>query len=434
MKRAFVLLAGISLAASGCSGTQADDAPTPQLLSFSEEIVMGDGQLETASPFFKVAPDGEVWLSWVEKDTDTEGFNVFVAPWDQDREQFGERRRMNDQAGEVHWYGGDNRPKLTVTPDGNIAAIWPIPSVVSKTGNIRVARGGSDGPFSPALTLNDDENPLGHSHAFPTISSSPDGKIYATWIDGRNRPGKDLATGEKPVVSDMNLASELFMAVSEDGGATYSKNYSVANDVCACCVPNIVFLDEGQTLVVSHRLIMEGGVRDHVLIRSTDSGQTFGDPVLISDDGWVTGCPHAGISLASDSEDRIHGLWFTVGRSEEEAGIYYTFSEDGGLSFSPRQLVAKTPASAVLHTQVTVDANDAIWATWVNLQDEKPQIFLAHREPGQSEWSPSYQLSDSTRNAVKPSMAIDSKNVYVAWTELEGENRQMKLRWAPLGN
>ena len=177
---------------------------------------------------------------------------------------------------------------------------------------------------------------------------------------------------------------------------------------------------------------MAEGVRDHVLIRSTDGGQTFSDPILISDDGWVTGCPHAGISLASDSEDRIHGLWFTVGRSEEEAGIYYTFSEDGGLSFSPRQLVAQTPASAVLHTQVTIDANDAIWATWVNLQDEKPQIFLAHREPGQTQWSPSYQLSDGTRNAVKPSMAINSENVYVAWTELEGEHRQMKLRWAPL--
>jgi len=63
MKRVFVLLAGISLAASGCSGTQADDAQTSQLLSFSEEIVLGDGQLDTASPFFKVAPDGEVWLS-----------------------------------------------------------------------------------------------------------------------------------------------------------------------------------------------------------------------------------------------------------------------------------------------------------------------------------------------------------------------------------
>ena len=449
MNRWFVLLSGIALVSSGCSSTQADDASTteitePGVLSFSEEMIVGDPQGNAADPFFQLAldgkvflgwteqntqlaPDGEEFLGWTEQDTGTEGRNAFVALLNRDSKQLAEPRRLNNDPGEVHAYGGDNRPKLTIGSDGSMAAIWATPLAEFKTGYIQVAHAESNGLFSSSSTLNDDGRAV--AHAFSNISTSPDGKIFATWIDGRNRT-------ERPPRGDiaamMNISSQLFMAVSEDDGKTYGKNYLIAKTVCACCVPNIVFLDGGQTVVVSHRFLDENGVRDHVVIRSTDRGETFSEPVMISDDGWVTGCPHAGISIATDSEERIHGLWFTAGRVEAEAGIYYTFSEDGGISFEPRQLVAKTPAKTVLHTQVKIGPNDAVWATWVNIEDERPQIFLAHRDRDANQWDRTYQVSDATSNAILPSLAVDAENVYIAWTERKGEGSQVKLRWASL--
>jgi len=81
---------------------------------------------------------------------------------------------------------------------------------------------------------------------------------------------------------------------------------------------------------------------------------------------------------------------------------------------------------------VTTDKNDNVWATWVNIEGQKPQIFLAHRSQGKTEWSYTHQVSDDSGNAVLPSLAVDAENVYVAWTEKKGESSQVKLRWAPL--
>ncbi len=224
--------------------------------------------------------------------------------------------------------------------------------------------------------------------------------------------------------------AQLFMAVSEDGGRTFGVNYPISGmRVCPCCVPNIAFLDGGKTLVVSYRFVTEEYLRDNVVIRSTDGGKTFGEPIYISEDGWVANfCPHAGTSMIADDSGTLHSLWFTVGRGDEEAGIYYTHSEDGGVTFAPRQRVAKTPAHTVLHTQIIVDDDNRLWATWENILDENPQIFLARRAADEPTWSQVYQVSDGGKIAMLPTLAADSGRVYVAWTELRGESSEVKLR------
>lgn len=91
-------------------------------------------------------------------------------------------------------------------------------------------------------------------------------------------------------------------------------------------------------------------VRNHVLRKSIDGGKTFAAPVEISDDGWqVPSCPHSGPSIGPDSRGKLHVTWFTLGRSEKEAGIYYSMSSDGGKSFAPRQLVHANAAPEILY-------------------------------------------------------------------------------------
>ncbi len=134
--------------------------------------------------------------------------------------------------------------------------------------------------------------------------------------------------------------------------------------------------------------------------------------------------------MIADRSGTLHSLWFTVGRSDEDAGIYYARSDDGGVTFAPRQLVAKTPAHTVLHTQIVVDDDNRLWATWENILEENPQIFLAHRATNAAMWSQIYQLSDGDKMAMLPTLAADSERVYVAWTEQRGESSAVKLRTA----
>jgi hypothetical protein len=94
--------------------------------------------------------------------------------------------------------------------------------------------------------------------------------------------------------------------------------------------------------------------------------------------------------------------------------------------------MARTPAHTVLHAEVRVDKNDRVWVAWENIVEDKPQIFLAHLDQDQGEWSESYQVSDGTHNSILPMLAADGETVYVAWTDKKGEDSQVMLRSAAL--
>ena len=359
-----VVLVGISLALSGCSPTQGDDSPLAAELSpqavfpFNEAITVGDPQKSPADAYLATSDTGKVFVSWTEEVPDGQGRNVFIATVTSNGQQLTEIRQMNQQP--ISGHGGENLAKFAVAPDDQVAAIWTPFSV--EPGHpglpLKLAHAESGGPFSAEIILNDDQKEVSRAN-FSGMATSPDGRIFAAWLDGRN---------------DLD-AKQLFMAISEDG-KTFSQNYSIAPAACPCCRPSVGFLDGGKTVVVAYRenalpsgYITPDSVRDHLMIHSDDGGKTFSDPVVISDDGWVPiGCPHAGISIDVDSQDRIHAVWWTGGRAADEAGIYYTYSEDGGKSFVPRQLISKTAEDTVLHTEVASDKNDTLYAAWVGIR------------------------------------------------------------------
>jgi hypothetical protein len=464
------LLAAASPGLSGCGGTnseaplaQTDQSSTRINMVFDEIVSLGNADKNPADQYLQSGADGQMLLTWTEDSDGVRARNAFMATLNGKGGIAGETRRINDVPGEVHWYGGDNRLKFTVTPDGGMTAVYASPLAEFKTGVVKTARADKDGDFLPSAILNDDERgSVPVAHAFAAIATSPNGKVYATWIDSRSRTLTGMAKPESTAerrkdikMRDLTIPesvmkmgpqarrnfveqnSQLWMAVSEDGGKTFGENYPITEIVvCACCVPTISFLDGGDTVVVSYRYVTEDYLRDNVVIRSIDGGKTFSEPTYISEDGWVaTFCPHAGSSVIADNGDRLHSLWFTGGRADaDEAGIYYTFSDDVGKTFAPRKLMAKTPSHTVLHAQIVVDGNNHLWGVWENIAEGemKPQIFLAHRRADDTEWSQTYQVSDGTTTAMLPTLATDGQRVYVSWTEKQGETSTVKVRTAAL--
>lgn len=438
-----VALAASAILWAGCNQIEGDEAPALSkeasvTLSLNEPVAAGNSERNPADPYLQVAPDGSVFLSWTEQEPghEHEGRNFLISRLDHTGRMQDKPRRINDQAGEIGAHGGENLSKFTITKDSRVVGNWVQPLSEDRTGIQRGSYEREDGSFSPAVTLNDDGRSL-VNHQFSAIATSPDGRIYAAWIDGRNRSvtgyDKDVSKGLRKVYSEDT--AQIFMTVSEDGGKTWGKNYPITDmSVCACCRPTFVFLDGGQSVVVSHRAVGEDYLRDQVVRRSDDGGRTFGQPVFISEDGWTNQlCPHSGVSINTDSKGRIHAIWWTGGRTDEEAGIYYNYSEDGGKSFAPRRLMAKTAPAPVLHAQLTVDEDDIIWATWEQVAEKRPQIYLAHGDAESGEWSEYYQLSDGKRNALFPVIAVQGNTVYVAWTERRGEASLVQVRTVELG-
>ena len=108
-------------------------------------------------------------------------------------------------------------PVITVDANGNVHMVFNGVTAIpgADRSDIFYVRSGDGGAtFSTPQKLNDDNTST--SQLFPFIAVAGNGTIGAKWWDRRNDPQNDLLT-------------DVYMTLSTDGGATFSKNFRVTN-------------------------------------------------------------------------------------------------------------------------------------------------------------------------------------------------------------
>ena len=228
---------------------------------------------------------------------------------------------------------------------------------------------------------------------FPIIESTPDGNLLVAWIDRRI---------DNPKPRQLYL-----MRIGADGKAL-TKNYQVGEGLCECCKLGIAFADGGKDCLYGRPRSRCKQIRNHVLRKSTDGGATFGAPVEISNDGWqVPSCPHSGPSIGRDRRGQLHVSWFTLGRSEKEAGIYYSVSKDDGKSFAPRQLVhANTAPETLYNNLVGRRRRYGLSGVEQSRRNNRAQIFMRTLAADGRTGARSSKLSNAKGNASRPVLAL----------------------------
>ena len=418
---------------AGCSSElvtrQSADRAEP--LSFGPEIHIGDAELNPSTPFLRFAPNARLYAIWTEdepsqppqtgpapahnhKMSDPSPMRTAMLASSADGgKTWSKPKRVNRDIEAVQ--GEENGPKVAFGADNRAYVVWSIPGEKGdKTrANVRFAMDDGNGGFSPARTLNEVKD----AARFPIIEVAPDGNPLIAWIDRR-------IDNPKP--------RQLYLVRLDPSGETRTKNYQTGEGLCECCKLGIAFADGGKTVYMVDREVDGNKIRNHVLRKSTDGATTFGSSVEISNDGWqVPSCPHSGPSSGRDSSGRLHVSWFTLGRSEPEAGIYYSVSQDDGKSFAARQLVHANTAPETLYTNLIVGEDDTIYVAWSNLDGNgKAQIFIRTLAPDGKSWSPIQQISRAKGNASRPVLAFLKKQLHVAWTETDGEASRAVLRSA----
>jgi hypothetical protein len=421
----------------GC-GTELAPAPaTTQLtpIKFGPQTTLGRNEANPSTPFLRYNPEGRLFAVWTEdhempwpngkphhmgpmRDDPARSpmRNAYIASSRDGGQSWTAAKRVNNAVEAVQ--GEENGPKIAFGPSGRIAAVWSIPgSKGDKTrANIRFALGDATGHFTPARTLNEVQD----GGRFPVIETTPDGHLLIAWIDRR--------------VDNPKPRQLYFMKVDFDGHAL-TKNYQVGEGLCECCKLGIAFGEAGKKVYMVDREVDTKKIRNHVLRKSTDSGKTFGLPVEISNDGWqVPSCPHSGPSLGRDSRGWLHVSWFTFGRSEKEAGIYYGVSKDDGVTFAPRTLIHANAAPETLYNNLVVGDDDRIYFAWSNLDtNNRSQIYMKFLAADGQTWSPIQQVSTAMGNASRPVLALSRNLLHVGWTETDGEHSWVVLRNAEVG-
>ena len=362
-----------------------------------------------ATPMFLSAPSGARVVAWVSaQGGGSDGtLNVSVTPAGSAGPL--PTATIRDPLGAIEAHG-EAPPQLAADSAGAISVLYAVgkevPGKRFPMSAMRFIRSTDDGrTWSTPVTVND-----GHdfgSHNFHALTVAPGGSLLATWLDAREGH------------------SGVWMSRSDDGGRTWEPNRPIYQEpTCPCCRTSVAVASDG-AIYVAWRAILPGDVRDVVVTKSVDGGQTWGKPVRPRPDGWVyPGCPHAGPSLEVDEEGRVHVAWWTG--KEGEAGVYYARSGDGGETFTA-QAIATGERARPAHIQLALAPADGVFLAWDDGLSDMPRVLVRSSADGGRTFGPEDVLSDPGAAASFPVVAVFGDSVAVAWSQTTAAEHQAQL-------
>jgi hypothetical protein len=176
---------------------------------------------------------------------------------------------------------------------------------------------------------------------------------------------------------------------------------------------------------VAWRAILPGDVRDVVVSKSSDGGQTWGRPVRPRADDWVyPGCPHAGPSLEVDRNGRVHIAWWTG--KDGEAGVYYARSDDGAETFRAEPIATSERAQPA-HAQLVLAPAGMVYIAWDDGLSQMPRVLLRRSADGGQSFGPEAVLSEPGVAASFPVVAVYHDSVAVAWSQTTAAEHRARL-------
>jgi hypothetical protein len=263
---------------------------------------------------------------------------------------------------------------------------------------LRLSRSGDGGKtFEPSTVVNDDGQAI--NHTFDALQVAPDGAIHLAWIDGREGK-KDPGT---------------FVAKSTDRGRSISQNIKIDDNTCVCCRTALATSSDG-IVYVAWRKIFEGHVRETVVSRSTDGGQTFSSPVIVGHDRWMyQACPHRPASLGVDRQGRLYVVWYTEGEDETPA-VYLAYSDDQGATFSTKRQLNVSKGTFPDHPQMAVAPDGELVIVWEEQSPVRREVVMSYSTDRGRTFSKPVKLNE--KNGQTPTVSVNTGGtVVMGWKE-----------------
>lgn len=373
------------------------DAP-PSAITMGQRTITVHQAKSVVGPSVQVDDQGFVSAAWVEEDKETR--TIFFARSEQPGGPLGKPVPVNQPIENVYYR--QESPALVVRGD-EVFVTWSQthPKITPDkpfAGELRLSRSTDGGhTFTPSILVNDDDQVI--QHTFDSVQVAPDGVLHMAWIDGRE--------GKKEPGT--------FVARSTDHGRTIRKNFKIDDDTCVCCRTAVTVSADG-VVYVAWRKIFDGNIRETVVSRSLDRGETFSSSVVVGNDRWVyPACPHRPASLGVDRSGRLYVVWYTEGADEMPA-IYLAYSDDQGKTFSSKKQLNRSKGTFPDHPQMAVDPAGRIAVIWEEQSPVRREVVVSYSlDRGQS-FSAPVKLNE--KNAQTPTVAVNQHGMVVlGWKE-----------------
>jgi len=373
-------------------------AETAGSLEFSPKLVTEHKVKSLVGPSIQIDEAGIISLAWMEEDKDVR--SVLYARSTAPGGPMGSPVRINRPEEIPYWR--QEAPALTVAGD-DVFVTWGLthPKATPQqplATELRLSRSTDGGKaFEPSVAVNDDPGVI--QHTFDALHRDAEGRLHLSWIDareGKKEPGT-------------------YVARSLDRGATITKNLKVDEGTCVCCRTAVTSGPDGM-VYVAWRKIFEGNVRETVVARSRDHGETFQSPVIVGHDQWVfPACPHRPASMGVDRQGRLYVVWYTEGTDEIPA-VYLAYSDDQGKSFSEKRKLNVAKNTFPDHPQIAVDPEGRIAVVWEEQAPVKRDVVMSVSTDRGATFTAPRKVNE--KKSQTPVVAVNQQGLFaLAWME-----------------
>ena len=373
-------------------------AESPAGMQFGPKVTTEHKVKSLVGPSVQIDEAGSLSLAWMEENKEVR--SVMYARSPEPGGPMGAPVRINRAEDIPYWR--QEAPALVVQGE-DVFVTWGLahPKATPEqpfATELRLSHSKDGGrTFQPSIVVNDDPGVI--QHTFDALHRDSEGRLHVSWIDGREGK-KDPGT---------------YVARSLDQGQTITKNAKVDEGTCVCCRTAITSGPDG-TVYVAWRKIFEGNVRETVVARSTDHGETFGPSVIVGHDKWVfPACPHRPASMGVDRQGRLYIVWYTEGTDEIPA-VYLAFSDDRGQTFSPKQQLNVSKNTFPDHPQIAVDPDGRLVVIWEEQGPVKRDVVMSASTDRGAMFTAPQKLNE--RKSQTPVVAVNRHGLFaMAWME-----------------
>lgn len=405
-----VIAFGCNRSATNSSSTQSVPRPAPaagSALTIREDE--SPTSADSREPELHTTTDGRrVLLSWVEKIREKRYALRFAA-----RDEGGWSEVRTVAEGDNWFVNWADFPSVIELADGSLAAHWLVksgPGTYAYDVNISRSADGGKTWGKPIVPHTDGTQT---EHGFVSLIPLPDGRLGASWVDGRNLKGlkEHAEEDEGPLPVSMSLRYAVI-----DANGKLSDEAVLDERICECCQTSAALTAEGPIIVYRDR--SESEVRDNYIVRR--QGESWSAPREVGVDNWeINGCPVNGPSVAAEGR-RVAVAWFTGEGDDPRVNV--AFSSDAGANFGAPARVDDGDVMGRVDVVMLPDGSALI--CWMSGTEERGANKV-RRVATDGSLGPVAVISESdiSRASGFPRMARLGDTVCFAWTQFGKPSR-----------
>lgn len=359
-------------------------------------------------PNLTVAPNGRVYLSWIEK---LDGGRFSLRFSIKEKDGWSTPRVIAEG---TNWFvNWADFPSMIALKDGSLAAHWLVKSAPGTFDyDVTISRSFDGGktwekPFVPH------RDGVQAEHGFVSLLQAKDGSLAAIWLDGREM--KSAKESHNHGHGNMTLR---YVKIKRDG--TLTDEALLDTKVCECCQTSAAMTSDGAVAVYRDRSDTE--MRDISIVRLRDG--KWSEPKTLFPDNWkLNGCPVNGPSIAATGR-RVAVAWFTGVNNQSRVKL--AFSHDAGANFDAPIIVDDGNPIGRVETLLLDD--DSALVVWLEKLSDGGAVRVRRIHPdGKRDEAVTIAPSGTARSNGFPQMVRTGKTLVFAWTSSRVLTATMQL-------